>query len=299
MRLLPIVAGLLVAPGVAPHAATGQSLLAPRFPPTPRISSTTGPSPTPGSLRRTASEPDDRPGPQAEPVAAPALAALLSAVVPGAGQHVLGQRRKWAYLAVETVGWIVYADRRSAAHDLRSRYRDFAWTEARLQAMERIDGGFDYYETMSKWQRSGLFDADPATPSVQPESDESTYNGTIWARAEQLYLQGGTGVPETDARYQSALQYYSERAYSTEFLWDWTGTGTAQQEFGALIRASDDRFRQATNALGFVVVNHLASMVDAFVSARAPATTVRSALVPAAMPGGPVWTTRVDVRTPW
>lgn len=281
MRLLPIVAGLMVVVPVArPHAVTGQALLAPRFPPA------AGLPPVPGL--------------QIEPAPSPALTGLLSALLPGAGQHVLGQRRKWAYLALEAVGWVVYSDRRSAAHDFRSRYRDFAWTEARLQLDARIDGDFDYYETMSKWQRSGLFDADPATASVQPESDEATYNGTIWARAEQLYLEGGTGgVPETDSRYQSALAYYRERAYGTEFLWDWTGTGAAQDDFAALIRASDDRFRQATNALGFVLVNHLASMVDAFVSARAPAVTVRTGLAPTGAPGGAVWAARVDVRTPW
>ncbi|NIQ56399.1 MAG: hypothetical protein GWN71_24430, partial [Gammaproteobacteria bacterium] len=58
--------------------------------------------------------------------------ALFSAVVPGTGQMALGQRRAWAYLALETVGWIAYLDRRSAGSELRNRYRDFAWTEARL-----------------------------------------------------------------------------------------------------------------------------------------------------------------------
>lgn len=307
MWLLPIVAGLVVVVPVArPHAVAGQALLAPRFSPTAGFPPAPGPPPTPAASPMTGLSPtsgpesEGRTGPQIEPAPSPALTALLSALLPGAGQHVLGQRRKWAYLALEAVGWVVYSDRRSAAYDFRSRYRDFAWTEARLQLGARIDGDFDYYETMSKWQRSGLFDADPATPSIQPESDEATYNGTIWARAEQLYLEGGTnGVPETESRYQSALAYYRERAYGTEFLWDWTGTGAAQDDFAALIRASDDRFRQATNALGFVLVNHLASMVDAFVSARAPAVTVRTGLAPTGAPGGVVWAARVDVRTPW
>lgn len=312
MRLLPIVAGLMVAvPAARPPALAGQTLLPPRFPPTagfppapgpppsPAVSGMTGPSP-PSRLSPSGPESEGRTGPQIEPGPSPAVTALLSALLPGAGQHVLGQRRKWAYLALEVVGWVVYSDRRSAAYDFRSRYRDFAWNEARLQLGARIDGDFDYYETMSKWQRSGLFDADPAAPSIQPESDEATYNGAIWARAEQLYLEGGViGVPETDSRYQSALAYYRERAYGTEFLWDWTGSAAAQDDFAALIRASDDRFRQATNALGFVLVNHLASMVDAFVSARAPAVTVRTGLAPTRLPGGAVWAARVDVRTPW
>lgn len=318
MRLLPIVAGLMVAvPAARPPALAGQTLLPPRFPPTagfppapgpppsPAVSGMTGPSP-PSALSPTSRlspsgpESEGRTGPQIEPGPSRAVTALLSALLPGAGQHVLGQRRKWAYLALEAVGWVVYSDRRSAAYDFRSRYRDFAWNEARLQLGARIDGDFDYYETMSKWQRSGLFDADPAAPSIQPESDEATYNGAIWARAEQLYLEGGViGVPETDSRYQSALAYYRERAYGTEFLWDWTGTAAAQDDFAALIRASDDRFRQATNVLGLVLANHLVSMVDAFVSARARGTSVETRVVPVVGPSGVRWTTGVSVTTPW
>ena len=50
--------------------------------------------------------------------------AALSLVVPGAGQHVLGQRRKWAYLALEVAGWAFFVERRSAGSDYRNRYRE-------------------------------------------------------------------------------------------------------------------------------------------------------------------------------
>lgn len=234
-----------------------------------------------------------------EPTTSPGTAALFSAVVPGSGQYVQGQRRAWAYLALETVGWIAYFDRRAAGADYRDRYRDFAWLEARLQSTTRIDGDFDYYETLTKWQRSGRFDAQPSTPGVQPEADAATFNGAIWARASRLFIPDGVSVPESDPRYQQALDYYRERAYGPELLWDWTGTGDAQDEYASLIRASDQRFRQATNVLGLVVANHLVSMADAFVSARIPHTTMRSGVLPTSFGGGPVWTTRVEVRAPW
>lgn len=234
-----------------------------------------------------------------EPTTRPGTVALFSAVVPGSGQYVQGQRRAWAYLALETVGWIAYFDRRAAGADYRDRYRDFAWLEARIQSTTRVDGDFDYYETLTKWQRSGRFDAQPSIPGVQPEADAATFNGAIWARASRLFIPDGVSVPESDPRYQQALDYYRERAYGPELLWDWTGTGDAQDEYASLIRASDQRFRQATNVLGLVVANHLVSMADAFVSARIPRTTVRSGVLPTSFGGGPVWTTRVEVRAPW
>jgi hypothetical protein len=240
----------------------------------------------------------DRSGPSA------GQAALLSAVVPGAGQYALGQRRSWVYLALETVGWALWVDRRAAGDDLRTRYRDFAWAEARLRTGARVEGDFEYYERMTKWRRSGLFDADPATEGVQPESDPATFNGASWALAAGIFLSGDGSIPETDPRYQSALDYYRDRAYGEEFLWDWTGKEAEQEEFGSLITRSDDRFRQATSILGLVLVNHAVSMVDAYVSARAPAVTVRSGFVPGSGSGmrwrlGDLqWTARVDVALP-
>jgi len=44
---------------------------------------------------------------------------FLSLALPGAGQHVLGQKRKWAYAALEVVGWAVFLERRSAGNDYR------------------------------------------------------------------------------------------------------------------------------------------------------------------------------------
>lgn len=236
---------------------------------------------------------------QAADGVSPARVTLLSALVPGAGQYVQGQRRAWVYVALEALGWVAYAERRSAGADLRSRYRDFAWTEARLRAGPRIDGDFDYYETLTHWQRSGSFDADGAMAGVQPEPDPATFNGSIWALATQLFLPGGPGVPEDDPQYQRALDYYRQRAYGPEFLWDWTGTGMAQDELASLIRRSDDRFRQATSILGLVFANHLVSMVDAYVSSRAPGASVRSAFVPSPGSGGLMWTTRVKLAAPW
>ena len=224
-------------------------------------------------------------------------ATFLSAVLPGAGQHVLGQRRKWLYLALEATGWVFYVDRRSSGSDLAGAYRDFAWSEARIQNGPRVDGDFDYYERLSKWGRSGAYDADPGSAGIQPETDPSTWNGSVWGLAERLFLPDGPSTPPTDPQYQRALEYYADRGYDDTFLWDWAGTGSAQEEYTDLISASDDRYRQATNILGGIIANHVVSAVDAFLSARGLANPAEMRVSPATLDGR-IGGWYLDVRVP-
>jgi hypothetical protein len=226
---------------------------------------------------------------------APVGAALSSLVLPGAGQHRLGQARRWVYLGVEVTAWIVHFERGRRGADLRDRYRDLAWAEARIQGTTRVDGDFSYYETLSYWVRSGAFDGDAATSGVQPETDALAYNGFIWERARAIFFPVGQVVGVGDPVYAQALAYYQANAYGTELLWDWSGSPDGQARLGALIGRSDDRFRQATAALGAVLLNHFVSAVDAYVSARAriPAPA-RVRIVPDAAGHG-VW---LHVRLP-
>jgi hypothetical protein len=227
-----------------------------------------------------------------------AKAPVLSALVPGLGQHTLGQDRKWGYWAVEAVGWFLYVDRRRAGGDLREEYKAFAWDQARIQSGARVDGEFAYYETLTKWDRSGAFDRDPAAAGVQPETDATAFNGSIWALATQIFLPGGSAVPETDPQYQRALQYYFDRAYGAEFLWDWGASGGTQGQYGSLITSSDDRFRQSTNVLGAIIANHIVSAIDAYLSVRGVATPTEVQFAPSFGPRGTAWSTWVHVPMP-
>ena len=67
-------------------------------------------------------------------------APLRSLAVPGWGQLELGQRRGWAYLALEAAGWAVFINRHRRGASLRDDYRDLAWTAGRLQNGARVDG---------------------------------------------------------------------------------------------------------------------------------------------------------------
>ncbi len=232
------------------------------------------------------------PGGAATPM--PAAVAGRSLLLPGWGQHALGQRRSWAYLAVEATLWAYWANRRSAGADARDAYRDLAWGEARIGSASRVDGDWPYYETLEKWTRSGVYDADPARSGVQPEADPSTYNGYVWSLARGQFLQAGE-PDESDPGYAQALAYYERRAYGAAFLWDWSGKDTALRRYEGLIRDSDDRFHQATTALGAVLANHLLSAADAFVSARLPGDAGLR-IAPGTAAGRSGWTLALRLR---
>lgn len=220
-------------------------------------------------------------GATARPPERPSLAAAtsLSALLPGAGQYYLGQQRAWVYLTLEAAGLYLWTDRRRAGSRARDDYRDFAWNEARVQVEPRREGDFDYYETMSAWDRSGAFDTDPSAPGIQPEMEPGTFNASIWSLAERLFL-GAPGTP-SQAAMDRAIAYYEERAYPTDQLWNWESSPGGRVRFGELIEESDARFRQATNVLGAVIANHVVSAIDAFVSARGMGERIDLRIAPA------------------
>lgn len=227
------------------------------------------------------------PVPTAGP-AAPALAAR-SLLVPGWGQLAQGQRRAAVYAAAEVALWVFWGHRRSQARDLRGAYRDLAWETARGARGQRVDGPWAYYEDLSHWRRSGAFDRS-GEPGIQPEEDAATFNGSVWRLARDLHFGGGAPGPG-DPAYENAVAWYDEHAYGDAFLWDWTGQDAEHARFRDLIRRSDDRFRQATTALGGVLANHLLSAADAFVSARVPGTARMRVAPPPQGLGGPVFLT--------
>ena len=105
------------------------------------------------------------------------------------------------------------------------------------------------------------------------------YNGLIWSRALGIYSVDPAAGPG-DPSYDGAIWYYEERAYGPGFLWDWTGSPGGRETYAGIIESSDERFRQARNALGFVIANHLVSAVEAFVSARARGVRIESRILP-------------------
>lgn len=220
---------------------------------------------------------------------------LASLILPGAGQWLRGEARGYVYLALEAAGWAAYLHRRSEGRRLRGDYRDFAWRTARSgSAGPRVDGDFGYYEALAQYPASGAWDAEPDRPGLQPETDPSTYNGSIWALARDLYLSG-EGEPGTEGRSR-ALEFYRTRGYPPEMAWDWSGDSGSLNRFRDLIDESDGAFRDATLLLGVVAANHLVSAVDGFVTGRSSSEGAPS--VRLERPPGPAGGIRLRVDLP-
>lgn len=204
---------------------------------------------------------------------------LYSLVVPGLSQYRQGNRRWLLYAGTELLSAFLYLDARSDARGHRAAYRDFAWTRARMgvSSQPRRDGDFEYYETLSKWTASGAWDSDPAREGLQPESDPGTFNGWVWGLAREIFNVDAT-EPEGSAGYGRALDFYRDRGYGLPHLWLWRAGGAEQDDFRAMITASDRRAVDARRALWIVGANHLFSAIDGFITARIAAMPPSGAL---------------------
>jgi hypothetical protein len=197
------------------------------------------------------------------------LATAASALVPGAGQALLGSRRAIAYAVAEGIGWIVYTRQTRDGDRQRALYRSLSRTVARAQFVpDGPTGDWDYYERMEKFVASGAYDA-VAGGDVDPELDPTTYNGSIWLLARQTYWRDPNTAPGTQSpEYQSALQFYERRAVPAALQWSWAGAAEGFQRYRRSIAASNNSFRQAEQTAGLVIANHILSAVDAYVSLR-------------------------------
>ncbi len=241
------------------------------------------------------------PAQRAEPVfkPKPGIAFLASAALPGAGQYYVGSDRWPPFLAIEAWAWIKYFQRRAHGRDIERQYRDLAWAVARRIGTDtRRDSVFTYYEAIGEFRESGLFDADPVTPALDPELDPTTFNGVTWRRARALFFRG-TSIPQPgSAEYERALAYYRENAIPPGYVWSWRNSELEHEEFRESIARSDEAFRSGTRMLGVILANHLVSAVDALVLARVQAVSenrirIGSALEPAG--SGYIWMTTVRI----
>ncbi|MBL0172351.1 MAG: hypothetical protein IPP90_16865 [Gemmatimonadaceae bacterium] len=201
--------------------------------------------------------------------AAPWWAPVSSAIVPGSGQFALGQQRSVAYLVAE--GYLVlqaHAAQRDGNRD-RDEYRVLASDVARRAfATSRPIGTWEYYESMEKFNESGVFDRAPGG-AVDPETDQNTYNGSRWRLARETYWRDPDAAPPTSSpEYQRALAVYTAEAVRDEFRWSWRDAQLQRDVYVQTIRSANRSYQRAVNMLGLVGANHLASLIDAYVTVR-------------------------------
>lgn len=194
---------------------------------------------------------------------------LASAVIPGLGQLLAKNDRGAVYLVVETVFLARFIGEYRDGNREGERYRDLAFKIARRGFSPLLrDTAFGYFEEMAKFTESGPFDTDPG-PGLAPPWDDRTFNGRIWRLARETFFADPDSVPAPESvEYQRAVEFYRRRAVGPGFLWSWRGAALEHDLFQQSILASDDAFRNATQQLGLLLINHLFSAVDAFVSHR-------------------------------
>jgi hypothetical protein len=198
-----------------------------------------------------------------------AAATLASAIVPGAGQALLRSGRAFIYAGIETLGWIRYSRQQSDGDKFRRRYRELSRTVARAAFNPSgPDGDWDYYERMEKFAASGAYDRVPGG-DVDPESDASTYNGSIWLLARQTYWRDpDTSPAPSSPEFQSAIAFYAKRAVPSDLRWSWVGAAEGFQQYRRSVAASNTAFKRAEQTAGLIIANHILSAVDAYVAVR-------------------------------
>jgi hypothetical protein len=200
---------------------------------------------------------------------APWWAPVASALLPGAGQFALGQQRSVGYVVAEAYLLLQALGARRDGHRQRDAYRELAASVARRRFGEPLPiGTWDYYESMEKFLESGGYDRIPGG-AVDPELDESTFNGARWLLARQIYWRDPREAPPLASQeYQRALAFYQARAVREGFQWSWRDAQLEQDLYRQTIAEANRSYQRAVTLTGVVWMNHLASLIDAYVSWR-------------------------------
>jgi hypothetical protein len=184
-------------------------------------------------------------------------APVASAVIPGAGQLMLGNDRFIAYAAVEVLGWWKYLkdSREQAAQE--ASYKELARRVGRSNFSTVLpDGDWTYYEAMRDWLESGAYSRSSTGP-LQPETDTTTFNGHQWEIAQR-----------TNPDMPSALAEYRRVAIQPDFRWSWRNAQLQYDIFKRTTFKRDDAYYASVQDLIVIGANHVLSMVDAFATIR-------------------------------
>lgn len=198
-----------------------------------------------------------------------AAVTIASAVLPGAGQAMMRQKRSAVYLALEAAGIAYYVTQQRDGNRQRREYRSLSRDVARAQLSPAgPDGSWDYYERMEKYVASGAYDRIQGG-DIDPEIDPETFNGAMWLLARQTYWRDPEVAPSSQSEeYRSAVSFYIERAAKPEFLWSWASNAAAYQNYRSAIAGSNTAFRNAEQTVSLLLANHFLSAIDAFASIR-------------------------------
>ena len=219
---------------------------------------------------------------------------LASLFLPGTGQALGHQDRAAIYGAVELYVLSRYIQLQHDGNAGADAFHQLAFAVAqRGFANVRRDTIFEYYETMERFASSGRFNLG-AGPGLVPETDPTTYNGSVWLLARRTFwADPNSPPPPTSQAYRDALDFYVNHAVGPAYQWSWKNAALQQQAFRDLIKGSDNDYHNAQTQLGLLLANHIVSALDALISNRLTAATHRSATLHTLV--GPDWS-RISLR---
>ncbi|MCA1605712.1 MAG: hypothetical protein LC775_09615, partial [Acidobacteria bacterium] len=123
---------------------------------------------------------------------------------------------------------------------------------------------------------------------MEPEPDETTFNGTTWRLARLTFWEDPEiPPPRGSLEFQRALEFYANRAIQEEFRWSWRNAQFEQDVFSRTIERSNSAFKLSSQYLGVLIANHALSAVDAFITLRL------------SRGDGPSHTYRLEAMIPW
>ena len=218
-----------------------------------------------------------------------------SLLFPGAGQLLAHEDRGAAYVAAELYSVLRLVQLTGEGRREGQRFRDLAYEAARRQLTPlRRDTVFEYYETMERFSSSGAYDRGPG-PALVPESDPTTYNGSVWELARRTFWPDPNAPPPPGSPlFLNALDFYRTHAVGPGFVWSWRDASLQQDVFRETIRRSDTAYRRAQNQLGFLLANHVVSAIDALISSRLASAARRPAALQTTL--GPVSVVRMSLK---
>ena len=171
----------------------------------------------------------------------PVKAFLLSAAIPGTGEFYSGAKRGLLFVAAEVVFWTTYAVLHGQAEDVKENYINFVDSHIVFEE----DSPVNSTETWT------LEDYEHATQSDNWHYVYTESNGKPLDRVGKYYwddlpedLIGEPGdKPLSESQSQTRVEAYGKRD------------------------SMNNKFKQAKLFLGFVVLNHIVSAVDARIAA--------------------------------
>ncbi|MCF7885738.1 MAG: hypothetical protein K9M80_04505 [Candidatus Marinimicrobia bacterium] len=205
----------------------------------------------------------------------PALAFMMSAVVPGAGQFYAG--KKWwslGFLGVEALGWGLWYDRKTYGEDLEDEYKQFA------------DNNWNFERWIDEWvSNSDLYVASHGIHVVLVDEKDNIIEGSsfevgedYYQKKEEMFNQYSQQNPD-DILAVKSRDYYENIGKYHQFAAGWEDYNDISQSDTVVVAGmrkdyvhqrdkSNQALKFATKSLTVVMFNHLFSALHAQIAAK-------------------------------